>query len=85
MYTATYRTKKEETNYDHSNTGLKRSLSLDSGVENISNESGENDKQRSVSEYLKNSLGDVLGDVLSDCALLRPEDPVEFVADAFEK
>ena len=85
MYTATYRTKKEETDDEDSRTGLKRPLSLDSGVENISNESDENDKQTSASEYLKNALGDVLGDVLSDCALLRPDDPVAFVADAFER
>ena len=85
MYTATYRTKKEETDDEDSRTGLKRPLSLDSGVENISNESDENDKQTSASEYLKNALGDVLGDVLSDCVLLRPDDPVEFVADAFER
>ena len=83
MYKATYRTKKEETDDEGSKTGLKRSISLDSGVENISNESGENDKN--TSEYLKNALGDVLGDVLSDCALLRPDDPVAFVADAFER
>ena len=85
MYTATYRTKKEETDDEDSRTGLKRPLSLDSGVENISNESDENDKQTSASEYLKNAVGDVLGDVLSDCVLLRPDDPVEFVADAFER
>ena len=85
MYTATYRTKKEELDVEDSKTGLKRSISLDSGVENISNESGENDKQTSASEYLKNAVGDVLGDVLSDCVLLRPDDPVEFVADAFER
>ena len=85
MYTATYRTKKEETDDEDSRTGLKRPLSLDSGVENISNESDENDKQTSASEYLKNALGDVLGDVLSHCALLRPDDPVEFVADVFER
>ena len=85
MYTAAYRTKKEETGDEDSKTGLKRSISLDSGVENISNESGENDKNTSASEYLKNALGDILGDVLSDCALLRPDDPVAFVADAFER
>ena len=45
----------------------------------------ENDKQTSASEYLKNAVGDVLGDVLSDCALLRPDDPVEFVVDVFER
>ena len=71
MYKAAYIEKAAETN----GNGLKRSKSLDNEVKIIESEC----------QYLKDTLGDILGDVLSDCALLRPDDPVTFVADAFER
>ena len=67
---------------NHEEGELKRSLSLDSGVENVTNESRESEK---ANEYLKHALGGVLGLVLIDCSLKRPNDPVGFVADAFDK
>ena len=82
MYTSTYRLQKKEMDGNHEEVKLKRSLSLDRVVENVTNESRESEK---ANEYLKLALGDVLGLVLIDCSLKRPNDPVGFVADAFEK
>ena len=85
MYAATYRSKKKEIADKDKEVKLKRSLSLDSGDENIDNKSVESDKHDSANDYLQDTLGHVLGDVLADCALIRPDDPVAFVADAFER
>ena len=38
-----------------------------------------------ASTYFKDTTGQVLADVLIDCVRERPEDPVEFVANALEK
>ena len=38
-----------------------------------------------ASTYFKDTIGQVLADVLIDCVRERPEDPVEFVANALEK
>ena len=85
MYTATYRLQKKEMDGNDDERGLKSSLSLDSGVENVNNESIQLEKSEAANEYLKHVLGDVLGVVLTDCVLKRPDDPVIFIADAFEK
>ena len=85
MYTATYRLEKKEMDGNDDERGLKSSLSLDSVVENVNNESIELEKSEAANEYLKHVLGDVLGVVLTDCVLKRPDDPVMFLADAFEK
>ena len=86
MYTATYRLQKKEMDgNDDDKRGLKSSLSLDCVVENVNNESIKLEKSEAANEYLKHVLGDVLGVVLTDCVLKRPDDPVMFLADAFEK
>ena len=74
MHAATYRSREEE------KADFKLSSSPDGGVENSISE-----KQDAAGEYLENALGDVLGEVLADCAQSRPDDPVAFVADAFAK
>ena len=76
MYTATYRLQKKEMDGNHEEVKLKRFLPQDS------DESTESEK---ANEYLKHALGSVLGLVLIDCSLKRPNDPVGFVADAFDK
>ena len=38
----------------------------------------------SASDYLHDTLGDVLAEILLECANNRPEDPISFVASAFE-
>ena len=38
-----------------------------------------------ASTYFKDTIGQVLADVLIDCVRERPDDPVEFVANALEK
>ena len=38
-----------------------------------------------ASTYFKDTIGQVLADVLIDCVRERPDDPVEFVATALEK
>ena len=39
----------------------------------------------SASDYLQDTLGDVLAEILLDCANNRPHNPVAFVALAFER
>ena len=43
------------------------------------------DKPVTAADYLEKSLGDVLGEVLAECALKRPDDPITFVAYEFER
>ena len=38
---------------------------------------------QSAGEYLEDNLGEVLKEILLECANLRPRDPVAFVASAF--
>ena len=38
-----------------------------------------------TSEYLHSTLGQVLAEILQECANTRPEDPIAFVGAAFEK
>ena len=40
-------------------------------------------ESESASEYLHDTLGDVLAEVLLDCANNRPDDPIAFLAAAF--
>ena len=39
----------------------------------------------SASDYLQDTLGDVLAEILLDCANYRPDNPVAFVAQALER
>ena len=39
----------------------------------------------SASDYLHDTLGDVLAEILLECANNRPDDPISFVASAFER
>jgi hypothetical protein len=39
----------------------------------------------SASDYLQDTLGDVLAEILLDCANHRPDNAVAFVASAFER
>ena len=39
----------------------------------------------SASDYLQDTLGDVLAEILLDCAKHRPDNPVAFVALAFDR
>ena len=43
------------------------------------------DTSDTASEYLHNTLGKAIAEVLQKCADNRPEDPIAFLADAFEK
>ena len=43
------------------------------------------DEPDTTAEYLDISLGDVLGEELAECASKRPDDPVTFVANKFER
>ena len=43
------------------------------------------DKQDTPAEYLEKTLGNVLGDVLAECALKRPDDPINFVSKGLER
>ena len=55
-------------------------------------ETGGNDEKISdnmddnkASKYLEDVLGDTLTEVLTECAMYRPDDPISFLADAFER
>ena len=56
------------------------SKSFDTGVEDVTK-----DKQDTPAEYLEKTLGNVLGDVLAECALKRPDNPINFVANELER
>ena len=81
MYSANYRSREEE----KEEVQIRESSSVDSGIENAINEPTESEKKDAARKYLENALGDILGEVLTECALKRPDDPVIFTADAFER
>ena len=74
MCAATYRAREEENTREPINI----SSSFDTDVDNVTD-----DKPDTAAEYLEKSLGDVLGEVLAECA--RPDDPITFVAYKFQR
>ena len=60
---------------------IKMPLPFEKHLENGSNK----DEDESSNEYIKEVLGDLLGNILSNCALMKPEDPLTFIADALER
>ena len=76
MCAAIYRAREEENTREPINI----SSSFDTDVDNVTD-----DKPDTAAEYLEKSLGDVLGEVLAECALKRPDDPVTFVAYEFQR
>jgi hypothetical protein len=78
MCAATYRAREE----GNSKEPINISSSFDTDVDlNIVAD----DKPDTAAEYLETSLGDVLGEVLAECALKRPDDAITFVANEFER
>ena len=41
--------------------------------------------EQKASEYLKETLGDALTNILTECAEKRPDDPIAFIADGLER
>ena len=76
MCAATYRAKDEGNTKEPINI----SSSFNTDVDNVAD-----DRPDTAVEYLEKSLGNVLGEVLAECALKRPNDPVTFVANEFER
>ena len=76
MCAATYRAREEENTKETINI----SASFDTDVDNVADENTD-----TAAEYLEKSLGDVLGEVLAECALKRPDDPITFVAYEFQR
>ena len=72
MSAATYRAREED--------NPRKPINISSSFNNEAD-----DKPYTAAEYLENSLGDVLGEVLAKCALKRPDDPITFVAYEFER
>ena len=79
MCAATYRSREEE------EVEGERSSSLGIAAERTDKGFEDRKEPDAAGEYLENALGDVLGSVLAECAINRPDDPVTFVANAFEK
>jgi hypothetical protein len=75
MCAATYRDRE-----DNSREPINISASFDTDVDNVAD-----DKPDAAAEYLEKSLGDVLGEVLAECALKRPDDAITFVANEFQR
>ena len=71
MYKATFMGKEK----------IKMPLPFEKHLENGSNK----DEDESSNEYIKEVLGGLLGNILSNCALMKPEDPLTFIADALER
>ena len=72
MCAATYRAREED--------NPRKPINISSSFNNEAD-----DKPYTAAEYLENSLGDVLGEVLAKCALKRPDDAITFVANEFER
>ena len=81
MYKASFMGKEKENGGNKFKRKIHIPVSIDNHLENGSNKA----EDESANEYLNEVLGDMLGDVLSNCALVRPEDPVAFIADALER
>ncbi len=41
--------------------------------------------EQKASDYLKETLGDALTKILTECAEKRPDDPIAFIADGLER
>ncbi len=41
--------------------------------------------EQKASDYLKETLGDALTKILTECAEKRPDDPISFIADGLER
>ncbi len=41
--------------------------------------------EQKASDYLKETLGDALTKILTECAEKRPDDPIVFIADGLER
>ena len=78
MSAAIYKTRDEEKQA----APIHISESFDTDVED---EDVSEDRQDTPAEYLEKTLGNVLGDVLAECALKRPDDPINFVAKGLER
>ena len=76
MCAASYTTREEEKKV----APIHISESFDTDVEYVTE-----DKQDTPAEYLEKALGNVLGDILAECALKRPDDPLNFVAEELER
>ena len=76
MCAATYTARAEEKRTEPINI----SASFDTDVEDETEEEPD-----TAAEYLEKALGDVLGEVLAECAIQRPDDPVTYVANEFER
>ena len=78
MCAAAYRSREEEVDGE-------RSPLLSRAAERTVNGQWGGKEPDAAGEYLEQALGYILGAVLAECALNRPDDPVTFVANAFEK